>query len=115
MIPRSPSVPRRMTHPRTVRSAFAGTVATAGAVLAGSFGYAVLRYVVLGTTPAAQIPLYVTNKAVAVTALVLLGLAITGTSAGVRRARGLCGGALAILHVLLTLPLLTPAYFRGLF
>ena len=35
------------------------------AALGAALGYAILRYVVVGTTPLAQLPLFVVNKAIA--------------------------------------------------
>jgi hypothetical protein len=90
-------------------------VSWAGTVLAVSFAYAVLRYVLLKDTPPDQLPLFVANKAVAVTAAVLVAAATGARSPQARRSFGFAGLAFAGLHLLLTVPLLSPAYYSQLF
>lgn len=90
-------------------------------------GYAILRYVVFAGVPASHIPVYVTNKAVAWLAVVLVGVSM-GRGVLARRATdvapdrqaarrwfGLAGYGFALLHVLLTVPLFTPAYYGKFF
>lgn len=87
---------------------------TAGLV-AVTFAYAILRYVVVKGIPASEIPLFILNKAISWSALILLSVAIGSRSLPKRRWAGRAGGALAALHVLLTVPLLSPPYFPNLF
>jgi DMSO/TMAO reductase YedYZ heme-binding membrane subunit len=97
------------------------------AALSITSAYATLRYVVFGPVDPAHIPLYVLNKSVAWSALVLLGVALSaGPLARIRPHRfvrllacrkscGLFGFVLATGHVVLSLPILTPAYYPSFF
>lgn len=79
-----------------------------------------------GTVPVTQIPVYVANKAISLLALGLIGasLVVGPLARGGRaelsgwlatpRGLGLLSAALALLHVLLSLSILTPAYFAKL-
>ncbi len=92
-----------------------------------SLGYAVLRYNVLGGVDWAQLPLYVTNKALSVAAVVLIVSSYfvaksSRGSEGVREHRrplvrflGVSGFALAFLHSIMSLALLSPHYFAPFF
>jgi len=95
-------------------------------VLGLSFGYAVLRYTVFGPVEADHLPAFLANKAISVAALVLIVLAMSASvvarwspaSAWLKKDRrqlGMTGFALAGLHALLSVVLLTPAYFDKLF
>lgn len=89
-------------------------VAAGATVLALCFAYAFLRYVVVHGEPLASVPLYVTNKAVALGAALLIAAAAARPHAGwARGARsaGLCGAA---LHALASAVLLDPAYLPKL-
>lgn len=101
------------------------TALLTAAVLALCLLYAVVRYNVLGPVPVEQIPLYITNKAVAVAALILIALAFAarriapGSRLGWvrhdRRTLGMTGLSLALLHTALSLLLLNPTYFAKFF
>jgi hypothetical protein len=82
----------------------------AAGVLAASLAYAILRYNVFGTVSWEQLPLFVGNKAIAVTSLVLLGMSRLVVDRPRRKALGLTGLSLAIVHVLLSFVVLDPAY-----
>ena len=84
-------------------------------VIAAAFAYALVRYVALKGTPWSEVPLFIANKAVSLAGLALAGLSIAGRSRGLRRRAGLGGGALVLLHLLLTLPLLSATYYPALF
>lgn len=93
-------------------------------VVVGASAYAVLRYVVFGTVPAEQIPVFVVNKGVAVAALAMMGAALlAGPRAPERDARrvarvrrlGRAAAALALLHTVLSLAALTPAGYGKLY
>ena len=95
-----------------------------GCIAAASFAYAAIRYVVLGPVAAAQLPLYVTNKALSLASLLCLALAIV---AGRRTRRepsehplhprrlGQAALAFATLHAVASLLLLRPSYFAAWF
>lgn len=79
-----------------------------------SFTYAIVRYNVFHGVPMNHIPLYVTNKAIALTAVALLGSAQawrTRSDRAVRRGLGLWGFGLAALHVAVSMTILGPHYF----
>ncbi len=86
----------------------------AAQVMLVAMGYAVLRYVLLGGVSADRLPVFITNKAVAVVGLVLLGAAslITGAQ---RAAFGAVGFGCVLLHLLLSLTVLSPAYLAKLY
>jgi hypothetical protein len=75
-----------------------------------SLAYAITRYIVHGTVAVEQLPLYVFNKAVALTGLGLLALARFVRDRQAGRAFGLIGASLTGLHALLSLMILQPAY-----
>ena len=86
----------------------------AGAVaFALCFAYAFLRYVVLKGEPLANVPLYVTNKAVALFAILLLAAAARSRAPWRRLARA-AGLFAAALHGLASVVLLSPAYLPKL-
>jgi hypothetical protein len=87
----------------------------AAAALGVLLAYAVLRYAVLKGEPLANLPLWMSNKAVAVLAVALLAAAAVRPAAAWRGwVRSAALGA-AALHGLASLALLGPAYYRGLF
>lgn len=89
--------------------------------------YAFIRYNVVRNIPFENIPLYITNKAMALTATILIGLSfLLGPLARfwpqvfahqlyLRKHLGLAGFAMAALHALMSLVLLTPAYYPKFF
>jgi DMSO/TMAO reductase YedYZ heme-binding membrane subunit len=106
--------------------AHVGAQHIAAGVFAAALGYALLRYVGLGSVAAVNAPAYVLNKALAVSGLVLLALcsgagplaalvpALRGLPA-LRKSLGLTGFALSAVHALLTAGLFSPAYYGKLF
>lgn len=72
--------------------------------------YSLLRYVVFQGVSVEQIPVYVTNKAVSWTGLILLGLAPLLRSER-RRPIGQAGLLFVLLHLVLSLTMLNPVYF----
>jgi hypothetical protein len=86
----------------------------AGVFLA-SLAYAVVRYNVFSTVDWQQLPVFVTNKAVSVAALVLLGISRVVVEKARRKHLGLVGAAFAALHVVLSLMVLEPAYLPKLY
>lgn len=86
----------------------------AAQVMLVTMGYAVLRYVLLGGVSADRLPVFVTNKAVAVVGLVMLGTASL-VSGAQRAAFGAIGFGCVLLHLLLSLTVLSPAYLAKLY
>lgn len=92
-----------------------------------SLGYAVLRYNVLGGVAWAQLPLFVVNKAISVSAVALIASSyfVARASRGSETERehrqplirflGVSGFALAFLHSIMSLALLSPHYFASFF
>jgi len=93
-----------------MRAVFWGIV-----VFAAVLAYAVVRYVVFKGVSSEHVPVYILNKAVAVMSLYFLGVSIASADKALRRRSGMLGFAAAGLHVLLTQPILTPAYLPKLF
>ncbi len=105
----------------TFRIALLSTVA--------GLAYAILRYhdAFFGVYPTDQLPLYVFNKALSVTALVMIVLAVGARAlsrlpgrftAGLlheRRAIGLTGLGLSLVHSAMSLAMLTPSYYCKLY
>lgn len=79
-------------------------------VLAASVAYAVLRYNVFGTVSAEQIPIYIANKAISVASLVLLGLSRVVEEKPRRKWLGFVGLGGALVHLMMSLLVLQPAY-----
>lgn len=79
-------------------------------VFAASFAYAIVRYNVFGTVSAEQIPIYVANKAISVASLVLLGLSRLVDAKPRRKWLGFAGLAGALVHLMMSLLVLQPAY-----
>ena len=91
---------------------------TAWGILVLCFLYAALRYVVFGTSSAQQLPAWVLNKALALSSLFALALGIRAQGRGDRLAAGrylALFSQQALLHVLLTLTLFSPAYYSKLY
>jgi hypothetical protein len=76
--------------------------------------YALIRYVVLKGEPLASVPLYVTNKAVALFGILLIAAAAARPNATWRRAARGAGLFAAALHALASVVLLRPAYLAKL-
>ncbi len=88
-------------------------------LLAGLTGaglaYAIVRYNVFKGVPWDQLPLYVTNKAIALVGLVFLGLSRIVVEKQRRKNLGLSGALLVVVHVLMSLILLGPDYYAGFY
>ena len=80
-------------------------------VSAVSLAYAIVRYNVFKGVSWEQLPVYVTNKAIAVAGLVLLGMSRFVVEIRRRKELGLAGACFTGLHVILSFMLLEPAYF----
>lgn len=96
-------------------------------VVVFSFVYAILRYHVFEGVPPKDFPLYVVNKALALSAFILLTLnfalgPLRGLGVGVpqhwlncRKEIGTRGFLLAFAHVVMSLLLFSPAYYQKFF
>lgn len=84
-------------------------------ILALTLTYSILRYHVFGTVEWSQLPLYVLNKAVSWTGLTLLALAYMRRDRSAAREFGVLGAFLAGGHVVMSLAMLSPAYYAKLF
>lgn len=110
----APAVVRTVVVPESPRApvtALAGLAVAFAACLA----YAIVRYVVLKGEPLASVPLYVTNKALAVFSVVALAAYAARPRAawrGLARGAGLTAGG---LHAVASVALLRPAYLGKLF
>jgi len=87
----------------------------AAGVLAASLAYAIVRYNAFGSVSWEQLPLFVGNKAIAVTSLVLLGMSRVVADRERRKDLGLAGLAFALVHVLLSFVVLDRAYLPAQF
>lgn len=101
-----PAAPRGATLPR---------IAALGAAAAALLGYALVRYAVVKGEPLASVPLWMTNKAVAVLAVGLLAAAALRPAAPWRSWARACALGAAALHGAASLALLRPAYYPKLF
>jgi hypothetical protein len=91
-----------------------GPIVAAALAFGLCFAYAVVRYVVLKGEPLSSMPLYVTNKAVALFAMLLIAAAAPRPLAPWRRAARAAGFLAAALHGLASVVLLRPAYLAKL-
>lgn len=91
------------------------------------FAYAVIRYNVIKGTPWIELPLFISNKAISLSAVVFIALSYAlGSLArfwpktfvpmlGTRKFLGLLGFGLASIHGLISLLIFTPAYYPKFF
>lgn len=82
---------------------------------AGCFVYALVRYVGFRGDSPEQIPLYVCNKALALSGVIFLAWSRCHPRREKRRSMGWTALALLGLHVLLSMMVLHPAYFPNLY
>ncbi len=91
------------------------------------FAYAVIRYNIIKGTPWIELPLFISNKAISLSAVVFIALSYalgslarfwpkTFVSAlGLRKFFGLLGFGLAAIHGLISLLIFSPAYYPKFF
>lgn len=96
-------------------------------ILIAAMAYAVLRYHIVGEVPWKDFPLYIFNKGLALGGIVLLsfnftlgpakqlGLAIPQTWLDTRKALGMTGFLVILVHVLMSFMLFTPASYPNFF
>jgi hypothetical protein len=80
-------------------------------LFSGAMLYAVARYNIFGEVAWANVPAYVSNKALSWTGLVLFGLSLVSRDKADRRGYGTLAVAATGTHVLMSLLVLNPAYF----
>lgn len=85
------------------------------AIILVSTFYAVLRYHFFGDVSLHHLPLFILNKGISFGGLLVLVLSRFETSPEKRRQLGLIALGLIVVHVVLSLPVLTPAYLGKLF
>ena len=84
-------------------------------ILAISMLYAVLRYHVLGDAPRSDIPLFIFNKALAYSGLVLLGIAGINPNKTDRHQLGMTAAYFLLVHVTISLALFSAKYYPKFF
>lgn len=77
--------------------------------------YAVVRYNVFGEVSWANVPVYVTNKALSWAGLVLFGLSVVSRDKADRRGYGTLAVGAILAHVVMSVLVLNPAYFAKFF
>ena len=77
--------------------------------------YAVMRYNVFGDVAWANIPVYVTNKALSWAGLALFGLSVVSRDKAERRGYGTLAVGAILAHVVMSVLVLNPAYFAKFF
>lgn len=79
-----------------------------------SFSYAFIRYNILKEVSINEIPLYIINKAVSISSVILMFLSIINSNS-LSKYYGRTSVYLAVLHVFLSLIILSPTYFPQIY
>ena len=102
------------------KNAAGSIVALVGAF---SIGYAILRYHIVGSVPWKDLPFYTLNKGIALSAFILLtfnfgfgplknlGVKVPESFLNARKAMGMTGFLLALIHALMSFAILNPSVF----
>lgn len=92
-----------------------------------SIAYAIVRYNIFGTVPWRDLPLYVLNKGISLSSLILLTInfslgplknmrvKISENFLNVRKPVGIAGFLFAFLHIFMSVTLLNPKYYKVFF
>lgn len=92
-----------------------------------SIAYAIIRYNIFGTVPWRDLPLYVLNKGISLSSLVLLtinfslgplknmNIKISENFLNVRKSVGIAGFLFAFLHIFMSITILNPTYYAIFF
>jgi DMSO/TMAO reductase YedYZ heme-binding membrane subunit len=92
-----------------------------------SIGYAVLRYHIFGEVPWKDLPLYVLNKGISLSSLILLsfnfslgplknvGIKIPENWLSARKSMGIAGFLFAFIHIFMSISILNPKYYSVFF
>jgi len=114
-----------MTHQSEDHKNSAGLIITA--TLAFSIGYAVVRYHIAGPVPWKDFPFFILNKGISLAAFILLtcnfgfgplstlGLKVPAGWLNARKALGMTGFLLALIHTLMSLMLFSPTVYAKFF
>jgi DMSO/TMAO reductase YedYZ heme-binding membrane subunit len=84
-------------------------------VLLGTLAYAVVRYNVLQSVAWSNLPLFIGNKAVSFAGILLITLSYLTRAQEAGRFFGLAGFAAALLHTVMSFPLLSPPYYPTMY
>jgi DMSO/TMAO reductase YedYZ heme-binding membrane subunit len=84
-------------------------------ILTLSFLYAFIRYFIFKEVPYTRIPLWITNKALALSSTIFIITSIIWDKQKPRKQIGLIGLFTALLHCIMSLALLRPAYYAKFF
>ena len=99
----------------------AGSIVALAAMF--SIGYAILRYHIVGSVPWKDLPFYTLNKGIALSAFILLtfnfgfgplknlGVKVPESFLNARKAMGMTGFLLALIHALMSFAILNPSVF----
>ena len=97
------------------------------AILVFGIGYAILRYHIAGPVPWKDLPFFILNKGISLSAFILLtcnfgfgplhnlGLSIPASWLNARRALGMTGFLLVLIHALMSFMLFTPDVYGKFF
>lgn len=80
-----------------------------------SFVYAVVRYNIFKEVPWENLPLWISNKAFAMTATILVAYSFCASKNKPRKEIGILGFYIAIIHAIISLIILNPSYFAKFF
>lgn len=80
-----------------------------------SLAYAVVRYNIFKEVPWGNLPLWVSNKAFAMTATILVAYSFCADKSKPRKEIGILGFYIAIIHAIISLIILNPSYFAKFF
>jgi len=110
-----------MDHQAEINKNSAGRIITL--VLLFSVAYAIVRYHIAGPVPWKDFPFYILNKGISLSAFILvtvnfglgplknLGVNVPGSWLNARKALGMTGFLLALIHVLMSFMLFSPAVY----
>lgn len=82
-----------------------------GIILLAAFGYSIVRYHLFKGVSVEHFPLYITNKALSLAGLLLLGASRIVHEKERRKAIGVASLVTIALHAVISLQILTPRYF----
>lgn len=102
-------------------------IISAGAIFLITFSYAIIRYNIIRGTPWIELPFFISNKAIALSAVAFIAISyalgslarfwpkIFVPALGMRKFFGLAGFGLSAVHALISVLIFTPAYYSKFF
>lgn len=87
----------------------------AGLILGLTLAYAILRYIIFHDVAWSNLPLYVLNKALSWTAIILFAMSLIASDKTQRRDYGVLAAGAILAHVIMSLMILNPHYFPKFF